>query len=71
MKVAALGFLSTAIGLFIIPHDAGPGRLAAAAASAAAADHGRSLAGLLLIAAGIVLGLSGWALTARQGAPAA
>ncbi|HEY8014089.1 MAG TPA: amino acid permease, partial [Dongiaceae bacterium] len=25
MKVASLGFLSTAIGLFIIPHDAGPG----------------------------------------------
>jgi APA family basic amino acid/polyamine antiporter len=71
MKVAALGFLSTAIGLFIIPHDAGPGRLVTAAASAAAADHGRSLAGLLLIAAGIVLGLSGWALTARRGAPAA
>jgi APA family basic amino acid/polyamine antiporter len=71
MKVAALGFLSTAVGLFIIPHDAGPGRLMAAASSAASADHGRSLAGLALIGAGVVLGLSGWALTARQEGPAA
>jgi APA family basic amino acid/polyamine antiporter len=60
MKLASLGFLSTAIGLFIIPHDAGPRRLLAAAASATAADHGRALAGLALIAVGLVLGSAGW-----------
>ncbi len=66
MKLAALGFLSTAIGLFIIPHDAGPQRLMAAATSAAAADHGRSLAGLALIAVGILLVLAGWLSAPRQ-----
>ncbi|HEY8020749.1 MAG TPA: amino acid permease, partial [Thermoanaerobaculia bacterium] len=66
MQVAALGFLSTAVGLFIIPHDAGPSRLLAAAASSAAADHGRSLVGLLLIGVGIALGVAGWASSGRR-----
>jgi len=72
MKLASMGFLSTAIGLFVIPHDAGPARLLGAALDAAAADHGRSLAGLVLIAVGVVFGIAGWARSGREEAsPAA
>jgi len=71
MQLAALGFLSTAVGLFLIPHDAGPARLVAAAASAAAPDHGRSLVGLSLIAIGLVFGVAGWSRAGRAGDGAA
>ena len=71
MKLGALGFLSTAVGLFIIPHDAGPARLIASAASAAAPDHGRSLAGLALIAIGLVFGVAGWSRAGRASEGAA
>jgi APA family basic amino acid/polyamine antiporter len=67
MQLAALGFLSTAVGLFLIPHDAGPARLIASAASAAAPDHGRSFAGLALIAIGLVFGVAGWSRAGRAG----
>jgi APA family basic amino acid/polyamine antiporter len=59
LKVASLGFLLTAIGLFTIPHHAGLGELLAQALSAAAEDHTRSLAGLSLIVVGLVLGMAG------------
>ncbi|HEX4961446.1 MAG TPA: amino acid permease [Thermoanaerobaculia bacterium] len=59
LKLASLGFLLTATGLFAIPHDAGLGTLVSQAASAAAADHTRSLVGLLLIVVGLVLGIVG------------
>ncbi len=71
MQLAALGFLSTAIGLFLIPHDAGPARLFAAAASGAAPDHGRSFVGLALIAIGLVFGVAGWSRAGRAGSHAA
>jgi hypothetical protein len=51
--------------LFIIPHDAGPGRLLAEA-GAAGPDHGRALAGLTLILAGLLLGLAGLVLERRR-----
>ena len=59
LKVASLGFLLTAGGLFTIPHDAGLGTLIAQAGNAAGADHGRSLLGLSLIVLGLVLGTAG------------
>jgi APA family basic amino acid/polyamine antiporter len=62
LKTASLGFLLTAIGLFTIPHNAGLGRLLSEAADAAAADHGRALAGLTLIGVGLILGIAGLAL---------
>ncbi|HEV2851905.1 MAG TPA: amino acid permease [Thermoanaerobaculia bacterium] len=62
LKVASLGFLLTAIGLFTIPHDAGLGRLLAEAGDAASGDHSRALIGLSLIGLGLVLGIAGMAL---------
>jgi len=59
LKMASLGFLLTAIGLFTIPHNASLPRLLALAGDAAAAEHGRSLAGLVLIGFGLVLGVTG------------
>ncbi len=62
LKMASLGFLLTAVGLFTIPHHAGLGELLAQAGDAAAADHTRALAGLILIVVGLVLGIAGVAL---------
>jgi hypothetical protein len=51
-RLAALGFLSLALGLFIIPHDAGPARLFREALDAAQGGHTRSMIGLTLIVVG-------------------
>jgi APA family basic amino acid/polyamine antiporter len=59
LKIASLGFLLIASGMFTIPHDAGLGKLISYAGDAAAEGHGRSLVGLSLIGAGIVLGALG------------
>jgi APA family basic amino acid/polyamine antiporter len=59
LRTASMGFLLLAAGLFTIPHDAGLGRLLEEAATAADPDHGRALVGLILIAAGLVIGLGG------------
>ncbi|HEX2641959.1 MAG TPA: amino acid permease [Thermoanaerobaculia bacterium] len=59
LKVASLGFLLLAVGLFTIPHNAGPGKLIFEASSALSEDHGRALLGLILIGAGLVIGLAG------------
>jgi APA family basic amino acid/polyamine antiporter len=65
LKVAALGFVLVAAGMFTIPHDAGLGRLLAEAGNAAAEDHGRALWGLVLMALGLVLGVGGVAAQAQ------
>jgi APA family basic amino acid/polyamine antiporter len=59
LKIAALGFLVLAVGLFAIPHDLGPTELLAAASDSAAERHGRALYGLILIVVGLVVGLAG------------
>ena len=59
LKVASLGFLLTASGLFTIPHNAGLIRLLTEAGAAADPDHSRALAGLSLIVVGLILGLTG------------
>ncbi|HEV8579405.1 MAG TPA: amino acid permease [Thermoanaerobaculia bacterium] len=59
LKMASLGFLLTAAGLFTIPHNAGLGQLLAEASDAAAGDHTRALVGLTLIGVGLILGIIG------------
>jgi APA family basic amino acid/polyamine antiporter len=62
VKIASLGFLVMAAGLFTIPHDAGIGQLFREAATEGADNHSRALTGLLLIAFGFVVGIAGSAL---------
>lgn len=59
LKFSALGFLTVAIGLFIIPHDTGISQLFEEATTSGAEDHGRALAGLLCISIGLVCGILG------------
>ena len=58
-KLAAIGYLAAAVGLFVIPHDAGLGRLIQEASAAGDPDHVRALAGLILIVAGGLLAAFG------------
>jgi APA family basic amino acid/polyamine antiporter len=65
-KLSALGFLLAALGLFFIPHNAGPGLLLEEASNAASPDHARALYGLMLIAAGIAAGVAGLMIGGRR-----
>ncbi len=65
LKVAALGFLLVAIGLFTIPHDLGPAALIQTASDTLADRHNRALYGLIIIFVGLVMGIAG----ASVGAP--
>jgi APA family basic amino acid/polyamine antiporter len=67
LKLAAVGFLATAVGLFAIPHDAGLLTLFRQAADAGVPEHGRSLFGLALIGIGLVFGIAGSMAGAKQG----
>ena len=67
LKVAALGFLLVAIGLFAIPHDLGPKALMQAATDAAADRHERALYGLIVIFVGLVMGIAGASIGAPRG----
>jgi len=53
MSWMAVGFLLAGIGLFVIPHDAGLGRLIEEARDRYAVDHTRAVIGLTLIVAGL------------------
>ncbi|HEX2222940.1 MAG TPA: amino acid permease [Thermoanaerobaculia bacterium] len=66
LKIAAVGFLLMAVGMFTIPHDAGLPRLLAEARDAADPDHGRALWGLVMMGLGLVLGVGGWAAESRR-----
>src|SRR5215213_1656947 len=70
LKLAGLGFLVVAVGLFIIPHDLGPRALIDAATDAAADRHDRAVYGLLMILVGLVVGVAGTALGSRGGGAA-
>ena len=59
LKIAAVGFLLVAIGLFTIPHDAGPTQLIKEATTAGEENHTRALIGFAMIGAGLVLGIIG------------
>jgi APA family basic amino acid/polyamine antiporter len=67
LKVAALGFLLVAAGLFTIPHDLGPRLLVEAATKAGADRHERAVYGLLLILVGLVTGIVGTVLGSQRG----
>jgi APA family basic amino acid/polyamine antiporter len=54
-KLTAIGFLSAGVGLFVIPHDAGPSELLALAAE----PHARTLTGMVMIGAGALAALTG------------
>ena len=66
MKTMALGFLLAAIGLFVIPHDAGVGKLVDEAIHGASADHSRALFGLGLIVVGTLLVAAGAAMGQKR-----
>jgi hypothetical protein len=66
LKIAAVGFLLVAVGLFTIPHQANVIELVQKAASAGAEQHDRSLAGMGLIAVGLALGVGGWTRVPRE-----
>ena len=57
LKIAALGFLVVAVGLFTIPHDLGPTELFKTAMSADADRHSRAVYGLIMIALGLLTGV--------------
>lgn len=59
LKVAALGFFLLAVGLFTVPHDIGFKGVFDAAFDSDSPHYGRSLAGVLLIFGGLVLGIAG------------
>jgi APA family basic amino acid/polyamine antiporter len=59
LKIAALGFLVVAVGLFTIPHDLGPFAMMDTAANATADRHDRAIYGLVMIALGLVTGVVG------------
>ena len=69
LKLAALGFFAMAIGLFTVPHDIGFRGVFDAAFSSSAPQHGRALAGVLLILIGLLLGAVGSVMVAATSQP--
>jgi basic amino acid/polyamine antiporter, APA family len=59
LKVAAIGFLMLAVGLFTVPHELGLTGSLDAAFTGGAEQHTRSLIGYALIVVGFVLGIIG------------
>ena len=59
LKMAALGLLMLAVGLFTVPHDIGVTGVFEAAAAHGAPNHYKSFVGLALIFVGLVLGVIG------------
>jgi uncharacterized membrane protein YidH (DUF202 family) len=69
LKLAALGFLILAVGLFTVPHDIGFSGVFEAAVNADNPHHGRALAGMILILVGFVLGAAGSVMVATTSQP--
>ena len=59
LKIAALGFLLVAVGLFTIPHDSGFAALFKKAISSGEEQHTRTLIGFAIAFFGLVLGVAG------------
>jgi len=66
LKVAAMGFLAMALGMFVMPHDAGPRTLVRLVREAAAGDHRRAAVGLGLVGGGLVAVAGGLAAARRR-----
>jgi basic amino acid/polyamine antiporter, APA family len=62
LKVAAVGFLLVAVGLFYIPHDATFAQLVDKLTGADPEQHGRTLTGFLILLVGLAIGVGGAAL---------
>jgi APA family basic amino acid/polyamine antiporter len=69
LKLAAIGFVLVAVGLFVIPHDVPPSELLAEAFDTSAEKHRQTLYGLLIIIVGMVGGALGIALGGRNREP--
>ena len=71
LKLAAVGFLVVAVGLFTIPHDLGPLAMLETARDATAERHDRAIYGLIMIALGLVTGVVGTLLGGAAARPGA
>jgi basic amino acid/polyamine antiporter, APA family len=69
LKLAALGFLTLAVGLFTVPHDIGIKGVLEAATTPEHEQHMRTLIGLVLILVGLVLGIVGSVAVAKTVPP--
>lgn len=69
LKLAALGFLALAVGLFTVPHHIGFLGVFEAAFASGDPNHGRALAGVLLIFVGLLLGAVGSIMVATTTQP--
>ncbi len=71
LKVAALGFLLVAVGLFTVPHDSTLGGLFRKVMNSGEEQHFRTLTGFAIVLGGLVLGVIGSLLGTRDnsGAP--
>ncbi len=66
LKLAAVGFLLAALGLFAVPHGHGLVALARSVADPQAVAHTRAVVGVLTFVLGAVTGLVGWSFAARR-----
>ena len=68
LKLAAIGFVMVAVGLFVIPHDVAPRELLSEAFDASAEKHNQVMYGLLIIIVGLVGGVLGIVLGSSKNA---
>jgi APA family basic amino acid/polyamine antiporter len=66
IKLASVGLLITAVGLFTIPHDAGLGQLYRETLASGEVGHQRAVVGLLMIAVGLIITAAGSVTGASQ-----
>jgi APA family basic amino acid/polyamine antiporter len=67
LKLASIGFLAVAVGLFVIPHNAGIRQLIHEATTTGAENHTSALFGLVLIILGLIAGIGGSVMASSQG----
>jgi len=70
LKLAAIGFLLVAVGLFIIPHDLRLAEVVRAAFTHDADRHALAFSGLALIVVGLILGVASTLASRATGPPA-
>jgi APA family basic amino acid/polyamine antiporter len=70
LKIAGIGFLLVAIGLFVIPHDSSPANMISQAMHSGEEGHTSTLTGFTMILVGLVLGIVGALVGGRDSNPA-